>query len=237
MNAHADKPAAANSIKKRLSALMQLAILKEWRLDDPTRYVKSIKSKGTGHHSWSEQEIALHREFWPSGSKPRLALELLLDTGQRKSDVIRMGRQPLGLSGDRFFAPALFSIRQQKTGMEVTVPVLPELQAELSQLAKDHLTFLVTEAGAPFTAGGFGNWFHQAVAKAGLPAGLSAHGLRKAAARRLAERGCTTKEIMAVGGWKTEKEVRRYTEAADQTLLAKSAMAKLMRRREPASGG
>ena len=55
----------------------------------------------------------------------------------------------------------------------------------------------------------------------------SAHGLRKAAARRLAECGCTPHEISAVTGHATLKEVTRYTRAADQRHLAEAAMDKM----------
>jgi len=44
----------------------------------------------------------------------------------------------------------------------------------------------------------------------------SAHGLRKAAARRLAEAGCTEHEIAAITGHASLREVQRYTKAADQ---------------------
>jgi integrase len=57
--------------------------------------------------------------------------------------------------------------------------------------------------------------------------GCSAHGLRKAAARRLAEAGATTHEISAITGHASLKEVARYTEAADRRKLAASAMAKV----------
>jgi integrase len=56
------------------------------------------------------------------------------------------------------------------------------------------MTFLLTDQGKPYTAAGFGNWFRDQCRAAGL-SGCSAHGLRKAAARRLAEAGCSTHEI------------------------------------------
>jgi len=59
---------------------------------------------------------------------------------------------------------------------------------------------------------------------AGLPKAAAAHGLRKAAARRLAEAGCSANQIMAITGHKSLKEVERYTRAAGQRLLAESAM-------------
>jgi integrase len=56
---------------------------------------------------------------------------------------------------------------------------------------------------------------------------LSAHGLRKAGATRLAEHGCTDHEIMAWGGWTTLKEVQRYTKAVNRKRLALQAAGKL----------
>jgi hypothetical protein len=59
---------------------------------------------------------------------------------------------------------------------------------------------------------------------AGLPKRCSAHGLRKAACRRLAEAGCSANEIMSISGHTTMKEIVRYTVAADQARLARNAM-------------
>ena len=56
------------------------------------------------------------------------------------------------------------------------------------------------------------------------------HGLRKAAARRLAEALCEPHEIMSITGHRTLKEVTRYTEAFDRAKLGRSAMAKLAAR-------
>ena len=69
----------------------------------------------------------------------------------------------------------------------------------------------------------FADWCKQA----GMPAGCSAHGLRKTACRRLAEAGCTVHEIAAISGHASIAEVQRYTKAADQARLASAAMARL----------
>ena len=89
------------------------------------------------------------------------------------------------------------------------------------------MTFLVTDFGKPFSAAGFGNWFRDQCDLAGLPKKLSAHGLRKAGATRLAEVGATDHEIMAWGGWTTLKEVQRYTKAVNRKRLAQQAAGKL----------
>jgi site-specific recombinase XerD len=89
---------------------------------------------------------------------------------------------------------------------------------------------LVTASGKPFSPAGFGNWFRQVCDEAGLPGKCAAHGLRKAAARRLAEAGCTAHQIMSITGHKTLREVTRYTESADRRGLAVAAMSKLEKR-------
>jgi integrase len=74
---------------------------------------------------------------------------------------------------------------------------------------------LTTATGKPFSGGSFTNWFGTLCRDAGLPLGLSAHGLRKAMCRRLAEANCSTKQIAAISGHATLREVERYVKAAD----------------------
>jgi integrase len=92
----------------------------------------------------------------------------------------------------------------------------------------NNLTFLTNTVG-PFNANGFGVWFLKQCRAAGLH-GCSAHGLRKAAARRLAEAGCTPHEIASITGHVSLKEIVRYTEAADRKHLASAAMDKVKAR-------
>jgi enterobacteria phage integrase len=85
---------------------------------------------------------------------------------------------------------------------------------------------MATEYGAAFSVKGFGQFVSAAIQAAGLPTRCKAHGLRKAAARRLADAGCSANQIASVTGHKTLAEVERYTRAADQERLAKEAIAK-----------
>jgi integrase len=86
------------------------------------------------------------------------------------------------------------------------------------------LTFLTTAAGKPYTPGGFTHWFQRVCRAAGLPPGLSAHGLRKAMCRRLAEAGCSANQIAAISGHLTLREIARYTRATDQRRMAADAI-------------
>jgi integrase len=214
-----DTPSAANNWLRMVRMLMQIAIEMGLRNDDPTLGIKTLKIKSDGFQIWAAEHIEKYRAKHAIGTRPRLALELLLNTAQRRSDVVRMGRQHI--------RDGILSIRQQKTGMLVEIPVLPELQEALDAIPAEHLTFLTTEHGQPFTAAGFGNWFRERCNEAGIPKGYAAHGLRKAAATRLADAGCTDHQIMAWGGWETLKEVQRYTKAANRKRLAQSVLQKL----------
>src|SRR5262249_27415290 len=146
------------------------------RADDPARDVKALRIQSDGHHSWSEDEITQFENHHPVGSRARLAFALLLYSGQRRGDVIRMGA-PHVRDGN-------LSVKQQKTRFDLAIPVHAALASVLAASPSGHLTFLTTRYGAPFTATAFSNWFRQECNKAQLP-DCSAHGLRKAAARRL----------------------------------------------------
>ncbi len=200
---------------------MRFALDAGWRRDDPTLRINAFRSPSEGVRTWSEVDITAFENRFPSGSRPRLALALLVHTGQRKGDVVHMGRQHL--KGGRI------DIRQHKTGTRLQLPIHPALRTELDAVPPDQLTFLTTAEGLPFTPAGFGNWFADRVREAGL-SGLSAHGLRKACARRLAEAGCTAHEIAAITGHRSLREVERYTRAADQGGLADRAMERLHRK-------
>ena len=215
----ADRPGAANKLLRTLKMLMRFAIDEEMRSDDPTLAIRPLKIEGDGFLAWSEDDILKFEARHPIGSKARLAFSLLLYTGQRRGDVVRMGRQHV--RGDRI------AVVQNKTGTALEIPIHPELARTLKTAPTDIPAFLMTEFGKPFVPTGFGNWFRDRCAEAGLPKGYNAHGLRKAAARRLAEAGATSHEIASITGHRTLAEVERYTRSANQVLLAEKAMARI----------
>lgn len=218
MAAKAEKPDAANLLRKVLRAMMTHAVEIGLRADDPTRDVKAIRIKSDGYHSWTDAEIEQFETRHEIGTRARLAFALLLYTGQRRSDVVRMGRQHV--------RNGAIEVRQMKGGALLQIPIHPSLAAIIADTPSDHLTYLTTQFGKPFTAAGFGNWFRERCDEAEL-GHCAAHGLRKAAARRLAEAGCTAHEIASITGHASLREIVRYTKAADQVRLAVSAMDKV----------
>jgi len=211
-------PHAARSWLATLRSLCQFGVKRRYRRDDPTANIKLRAIKGDGFHTWNEDEIAQFEAHHPIGSKPRLALALLLYTAQRRSDVVRMGRQHI--------KDGVLTVKQQKTGVTLAIPVLPDLQAVLDATPSQHLTFLVTATGKPYGGNAFSEQFRNWCDAAGLPKRCKPHGLRKAACRRFAEAECSGPEIMSISGHATLKELVRYTKAADQAKLARNAMAK-----------
>jgi len=215
-------PGAAINMRRVLRILFRRAVLIGLRTDNPMSAVRLRRQTGTGFQSWEESDIAAFEAHWPCGSRPRLALALLLYTAQRRGDVVSMGRQHI--------RDGRIEVRQNKTGTRLAIRIHPALQTEIDA-APDGPAFLLTDYGLPFSAAGFSGWFVEKARAAGLPKGLSPHGLRKAAARRLAEAGCSANEIMAVTGHKSLTEVRTYTQAADQMRLADAAIAATGKRR------
>jgi integrase len=186
---------------------------------NPARDVEYFKSGSTGFHTWSREEVKQFEERHPVGSKARLALALLLFTGQRRSDIIRFGKQHVK-GGKLRFTQHKGRNRKPK---RLTLPILPTLQRVIDGTACGDLTFLVNDWGRPFTDAGFGNKFRDWCNQAELQH-CSAHGLRKAGATIAANNGATSRQLMAIFGWDTLKEAERYTRNADQQRLAESAM-------------
>jgi integrase len=116
----------------------------------------------------------------------------------------------------------MFTIRTEKTGIEVTAPLLPEVQASLAACKLGELTFLATEHGHPFAKAGFGNWFRDVCLAAKVPG--TAHGLRKAGASRAAERGASEAQLNALFGWGDgSNEGRTYVRKANRARMATQA--------------
>jgi integrase len=211
-------PAAARDFLRCLRLLIRFALDLAIITEDPTTGIK-MKVKGGGYRSWTEQEIATFQNTYAVGTKQRLALELLLNTAARCADTVKFGRGHVR-NGELHYV-------QQKTGRAVVITITPELAAAINAAApSEHVVFLINERGRAYGAAGFSQMFVRWCREAGLK-GLSAHGLRKAACRRMAEAGCSAPQIAAVSGHATLEEVQRYIDAADRAKLARAAMNKI----------
>jgi integrase len=119
------------------------------------------------------------------------------------------------------------SLRQSKTGKDMRLPVAPQLLAAI--VARPVVTegpFILSEHGRPFTNASFGNWFRKRCNEAGLPQ-CTAHGLRKAIMRRLAELHMGNQSLKSVSGHTRDEEVATYTRDVNQGQMADHAIALL----------
>lgn len=199
------------------------------RLFQQRRKIPGVGGKGRDADTDGHRPLKTRvRRVFHGGTTARLALALLLYTGQRRSDVPRLGRQHVTKKNWLRFTQFKNRNRNPTT---LEIPIIPALQQELAAAPAGDLTFLVTAHGRPFSIAGFGNKMRQWCDEAGLPH-CSAHGLRKAGAVRAAENGATAHQLQAIFGWKTLSEAQRYTQAAEQKRLPGDAMGLLARTKE-----
>jgi integrase len=161
-----------------------------------------------------EDDVTAYEQRWPIGTRQRVWLDVLLYTGLRRGDAVRLGRQHV--------RDAIAMIKTEKTGMPVTLPILPVLTKTLAAGPCGDLTFIAGASGRPFTKESFGNEFREACRAAGVPG--SAYGVRKIAATRAANAGATVAQLEAIFGWQGGTMASLYTRAADRRRLALEGM-------------
>jgi integrase len=215
------RPGMANLTKSLLHRLMTFAIKTGLRKDNPFAGLTDYKLDK--HHTWTEQERTTYERKWPLGTRERLAYTLLLYTGQRVSDVVEMHRADI--------RNGAICVVQEKTAKDdndaLEIQIHPALERALKAGPSNGLTLIGDKNGKPIKKESLSHLIKRAAKSAGLPPRCKAHGLRYAAIKRLAEHGSTTKEIAAVSGHRSLKEIERYTERANRKSLAKSAIDKL----------
>ena len=220
-----DRPEAANAIVKAIRQVFTWALEAEVEgvSRNPAKDVPYLKGNGDGFHAWSVAEVRQFEDRHPIGTKARLALALLLFTGVRRGDVVRLGRQMEQVEEGMRWLVFTENKGQSRKAKHRELPILPELQEVIDRTPSGHLTYLVTEFGKPYSAPGFGNWFRRRCDEAGLPQ-CSAHGLRKAGATIAANNGATEHQLMSIFGWETAKQAGVYTRKANRKRLAKEGM-------------
>ncbi len=182
-------PSTANTIRKRLSVLFNYAIRLDLLRHNPTRLADKRKENAGGFHTWTDAEISKFRAQRASGTLPRLAMELALNTGAARQDLVKLGWQ--NVSDGRI------AYRRGKTGIEANLPILDELAAELGRVPQNQLLLIQNLQKKGYTPKSVGAWFRKCCDSAGLK-NCTLHGLRKAGATRLASAGATENEIAAL---------------------------------------
>lgn len=216
-------PGAANNRRKYLSAMFGWAVEEGLMTRNPARDVRRIRYATNGFHTWTLAEVCQFVARHPIGTKPYLALCLLLFTGARRSDMVRLGHSNAHGQWLSFVPRKTRYVRHDVSQK----PILAPLAAALATGPTGRVTFLETQYGRPFTANGLGNAMRDWCDDAGLPH-CTSHGLRKAGATILAEFGATNAQLMAIFDWSSPNQAELYIRAANRKHMAEEAMPLLL---------
>jgi integrase len=170
------------------------------------------------------------------------AVRLMLMTGARLSDLVRLNRTMIkSVEGGRVLTYTCEKGRDSAFRPEsvAMVPLVPELEALIAELPRDRLVFIESEWGRPYSCTeGLGNRIRKWRRACGLPEGLSAHGMRKAAThwwlRNHRELIANNFSLKTIFGWATDKELERYTRDFDRAEEARGMLVRLADRRKAA---
>lgn len=211
----ADNPGAANDWLKSMKALYTWALSIRLIKESPAAGVSKLKTESDGFYTWTFEDIGAYFGKHPVGSMGYLACILLLFTGLRRSDAVKLGRQHVRADVIRF--------KTSKTGAELIARVPWPLRSAIEAMAASgELPILLNGYGKGFASGAaFGNWFKDRCTEAGIPH-CTAHGLRKAGATIAAEMGSSEVELDAMYGWSNTRQSGTYTRAARNLVLATS---------------
>jgi integrase len=172
-----------------------LSIVLSYAVDDGTlrenhaKAIRKLYRADRANKIWSDADIAAFQAV--ASPELRLALRLALDTGQRQGDLLRLPWSA--------FDGGAISLRQSKTGTDVTVPSTAELRAALETAPRRSTLILTNSRGKPWTSDGFRTSWHKTARAAGIQ-GVAFNDLRGTAVTRLADAGCTVPEIATITG-------------------------------------
>jgi integrase len=177
---------------------------------NPTSDVRRMHKRKRVYEPWPKEII----EQLTAEPTVRLAILLLLYTGQRIGDVAAMRWSQYDGAG--------IGVRQEKTEALVWIPCDRTLKAALD--AADHQSDYII--GRRYGADGLSGLIKRCLRRIGAEQ-YTAHGLRKNAAIALAEAGCTPHEVAAITGHRSLAMVQHYTAGAEQKKLALRAIGRL----------
>lgn len=212
-------PRMAATYVSVMRALFRFAKDSGWISENPVSAdIKAAQAKSDGFHTWTVEEVEAYQARHPVGTQARLAMDIFLYTGLRRSDAIRLGKQHI--------RGGVLAIRAKKNEAEITIPLLEPLRKSIEATKTGDLVFLFNSRNQPWKANSFGYWFEARCLEAGVIEGR-AHGLRKAGATIAANNGATAFELTAMYGWSSIKMAEVYTRKADRVKLAERAANKL----------
>jgi integrase len=204
-----DTPAAAANFLKTMKGMFAWGKKMRALSVDPTIGVDLPEYKTEGFAPWTVDDVKAFRIKHAIGTHERLAMELMLLVGLRRSDVVLAGRQHI--------TGRVLSMDTAKTGARVTVELPDVLLTIINATPRKVLHLIESSINKAFTKESFGNWFRVACNDAKVT--KSAHGLRKLSATLAAEGGAATHQLLAQYGWTNLATAEIYTKGVDRKRL------------------
>jgi hypothetical protein len=185
-DARGDTPGAANNVLRLLKIVLNFAVEEELIEVNPAARIKELK--GGEYRSWTDDECATFEKRWDASTMQRRAYALALNTGQRKAEG-GSGRHDQGAPQGRLHPSVAGQDRHGSLdcGAQCARRRAVAWRSEPYEPA-NHVE------GKAFDPVYYGAWFADAIYEAGLPDDCVLHGLRKCAARKLAEAGCSERD-------------------------------------------
>lgn len=218
MGSLSNKKGTANNHLRMLKKLFNFAVEVDYLKASPANGIKPYK--GGTHLPWSDEEVASFMETESTHTELKQVMAFALYTDQRQGDLINMKWSHIN--------NGRLKVIQQKTGVELWVPIHPTLQQIISAMPKNNIHVLTTSTNLKWTTSNLKLKFKTASRAAGIPEDKVFHGLRKTATVKLIEAGCTFDEVKAITGHKTSSMVELYARGTNQERLASQAMLKLV---------
>lgn len=221
LDGFADRPAQQKCVQTAIKSLEKWAIVRDLLPRQITLGTEATGSIG-GHMPWTDEHVALAERH----AKPHLAraVTLAANTGQRGSDLVRMGPTNLETYEGR---PGI-NVTQYKTGLVIWIPMTQELMGAVSSWERRPGPFILKEDGQPMTRPQLSDqWLRERDSNPALAplaaANLSMHGLRATACVRLRRAGASTGQISDMVGM-SEQMVKRYCRFSEQRMNALAAV-------------
>ncbi len=216
----------ANYVVQVLSLLFNWGKPRGFVQTNPAEGVAKLRrprGEAKQNRPWQWEELAAVLKETATHPGLRAAVALAAFVGLRQADVLAL---PWSAVTSR-----RVTVRSQKTGMTVRVPMHSMLAAVLETMPQRSPIVVTGQGGAPFTASGFRVELRKVLKRLEaadvIRPGLTFHGLRHTAGTMLADAGCDSRDIQAVLGLATLRMAEHYTEEADRLRRADDAIARL----------
>ena len=219
-------PFKANAVIRVLRLLLNRAL--KFRFIDYNPAAKpEMKTLPPRHQVWDDAAISAITEAAVMQGRRSIALAIMLGAhlGQRQGDVLRLGWAQ--------YDGEVISLRQRKTKRPISVPVVEQLKHWLDVTPHASTQMVVSEeTNRPYKEDNFRHVFAEIRNGLGF-AGLQYRDLRRTAAVRLAEAGCTAPEIASITGHRIETTQRILDTYVPRTsAMARNAIIKLERNKK-----